>query len=100
MRSTASDRHPPARTPIGQAVRVLAIAVGASLWLVPAVTAGCAQGTTGSGTVAPKRVSPDQPKPTPLTAEQSEDLLRRKQERQERMADEAQRQLKEKEGVR
>jgi len=99
MRSTAFDRHQPARAPIGQTVRVLAIAVGASLWLVPAVTAGWAQESIGSGTVAPERVSPDAAKPVPLTTEQSEELLRRKQERQERMANEAQKQLKEREGV-
>ena len=100
MRSTASERYPPARAAIGQVVRVLPMAFGGLLWLASAMSTSCAEGTMGSGRVAPLRVPPDVSKPVPLTAEQSEELLRRKQEREERQADEAQERLKQKEPAR
>lgn len=100
MRSTACERYPPARAPIGQVVWVLSMAFGGLLWLASAMSTSCAEGTMGSGRVAPQRVPPDVSKPVPLTAKQSEELLRRKQEREERQADEAQKKLKERKSVR
>ena len=75
------------------------MAVGGVLWLIPAVTTSCAQGTVGSGRVAPERVSPDVRSLAPPTVEQSEELFRRKQARQERIADEAQKQLEKREDI-